>query len=252
MEAKEKRIELHKKLRNLSPILHAEEKHKPNFISKEKYLKTEERVKTQSQQAHKDFNKKNVSHDRSNLKISNNINEYRHILTSRQPDDAELKWVLKLRSHQTKEKYHKYQELKKENLTRIYYKDIDEYLKKVKQAQRAELKTALSNLNDIRHLYAIRQDGSTNACQINFESSLRNFYKKDKKELNTKESKFEKWKDISNLHKPRLFSSYYPSSKNMGPQPRLNLGGPDCVLRAYETLWDVSLKYLTISIYSFT
>jgi hypothetical protein len=156
-------------------------------------------------------------------------------LTSRQPDDSELKWVAKLRTFPNKQKYQKYQELKKQSLTKIYYRDIDDYLNKIKQTKRAELKTAQPNLNEYGHLYKTRMDGTTNATQFNFESSLRNFFKNDF----LTEKKVEKWKDISHLQKPRLFSSYYTNNKDIYTTVGLNLDRPGSILKAYETVYDV-------------
>ena len=147
-----------------------------------------------------------------------------------------MKWVVKLRTYPNKDKYHKFEELKKQSLTKIYYRDIDDHLKKVKRSQRAELKTAQPNLNDFRHLCNTRMDGTTNFCQFYFESSLRNFFKDG---MNSSDKKIEKWKDISDLQKPRLFSSYYPNNKNWCTPVSLNLGRPDRVLKAYETVYDV-------------
>ena len=128
MEAKVKRIELHKKLRNLSPIRRTEDNQETKLNSKEKYKKAGLKIRNDNykEEDKRDNNyKRNISHDHLDLKISKNINEYRHILTSRQPDDSELKWVAKLRTFPNKQKYQKYQELKKQSLTKIYYRDIE-------------------------------------------------------------------------------------------------------------------------------
>jgi hypothetical protein len=239
MEAKEKRIELHKKLRNLSPIRRAEENERLKFLSgskENKEIRKHESIDRMKKNK-KNFNsKKNGSNNNENGKInlSKNINEYRHILTSRQPDDAELKWVLKLRSYIGIPNFPKLEELKKQSLTKAYYRDIDAYKEKVKKGKRAELKTAQPNLNELRHLYKTRMDGTTNIYQFNYESSLRNFFPKD---LNEKE----KWRNISDTEKPRLFSSYYSNNRNSLSPINKNYKGPDTVLRAYETLNDVKL-----------
>jgi hypothetical protein len=236
MEAKEKRIELHKKLRNLSPIRRNEESGKLKFQSEtnlKKVNKKPESIDRVKNHKNNNYLKKNGSNENANLKMSKNINEYRHILTSRQPDDAELRWVLELRTYSGISKFPKLEELKKQSLTTAYYRDIEEYMKKVKQAKRAELKTAQPNLNDFKHLYQTRMDGTTNICQFNFESSLRNFFPNDS-------NKKEKWRDIPNLEKPRLFSSYYPRNKNSFSPVNINSKGPDSVLKAYETVYDVS------------
>ena len=142
--------------------------------------------------------------------------------------------MLKLRSYTGIENFPKLEELKTQSLTKAYYRDIDEYKEKVKKANRSELKTAQPNLNEYRHLYQSRMDGTTNIYQFNYESSLRNFFPKD---LNKKE----KWRNLSNAEKPRLFSSYYSKNKNSLSPINKNYKGPDTVLRAYETLYDVKL-----------
>jgi len=241
METKEKRIELHKKLRYLSPIRRAEENERLKFLSgskeKEEIRKPQSIDRMHNKKNDNNF-KKIASHPNENgrINLSKNINEYRHILTSRQPDDAELKWVLKLRSYKGIPKFPVLEELKTQSLTKAYYRDIDKYREKIRKAKRSELKTAQPNLNEYRHLYQTRMDGTTNIHQFNFESSLRNFFPKD---LNKKE----KWRNISNMEKPRLFSSYYSNNRNSVSPINKIYKGPDTVLRAYETLYDVKLFF---------
>ena len=221
METSEKRIELHKKLRNLSPI-HKNVK-KEDIVSKltKKSATEKERNKISMKNKH--------LQERITSIVSKNINEYRHIINTQKPDDTELKWVLQLRGYKEKGRYRKLAEFKKDMHINVYERNITEYLDRVKRAKRAELKTAQPNMNEYKHLYQTRLDGTANACQFRFESTLRNFYTNDSKD---------KWREVSELQKPRLFSSYY-SSKNILSPENIILRGPECVLKAYETVYDV-------------
>ena len=223
METSEKRIELHKKLRNLSPI---------RKNDKNEEIATKLTEKSQNPQVKNKLSKRDKpSQERITSIVSKNINEYRHIINTQKPDDTELKWVLQLRAYKEKGRYRKLGEFKKDMHINVYERDIEEYLDRVKRAKRAELKTAQPNMNEYKHLCQTRLDGTANTSQFRFESTLRNFYTKDSKD---------KWREVSELQKPRLFSSYY-SSKNILSPVNNKIRGPDCVLKAHETVYDVML-----------
>lgn len=162
------------------------------------------------------------------IKYPKNINEYRHIMSNFQTVEAEMAWVLDLRTYADKIEY---TGLKNSCQPKFYDDDLAKYKKSVdmeKALKRSNLTSASGNINGYKHLLKDRVGATPNASQIGFETTLRN--------LNKNENLQDPWKPVANTVKSRIFSSYLPP---MRPDSSVNLKNLSNVLcRPFVSVYD--------------
>ena len=243
---------LHRGVKNLSPINKGDEKRKILF-KKEKELEHQEQkqgklLKESSSKTNvketvvkgenKEGSKEKHNSDHKNLKseefkYGKNINEYRHIMCDTHSCDSQMAWVLELRGY-NKKKYRGLKELHDQN-PRFYSDEIAKFKKRMGEDRDVDTKnlTSRENLNTFTHLFKKRLGGTANNSQYAFETTLRNFHP-GKEEVNPE------WKGASFIHKPRLFSSYFPSANKWETTNKFfTMNNFSNTLKAYNTVYDV-------------
>ena len=142
-----------------------------------------------------------------------------------------MSWILDLRSHPDKLKYLGLKQVQDVN-PRMYSDTINDFKKKMEQERelrKNNFQLPTGNSNNYIHLVQDRLGATANASQFSFETTLRSFRPKS----NCVQSS--EWKGASNVHKPRLFSSYIGNNgvqSNFGNKFNTNL-------KAYEIVYDV-------------
>lgn len=232
---------LHKKIKNLSPIKKSEE----NFNKNQKEIfnvsqKEEEKDKTLN------LNKSNISaipdassvkviptqKDPLQIKYPKNINEYRHIMADSQTVNAELTWILDLRTYSQRIKYHGLRNATI-NKPRFYDEDHDKYTAKVEKERKLKEKefSNARNTNQFEHLIEKRLGSTANFSQFGFETTLRNF--KSNKDLKATESN---WHNLpyktTNKFFPLVNDAMGSTSTSKNSAFRLS---------AYEPVYDVTI-----------
>lgn len=170
------------------------------------------------------------------LKYPKNINEYRHIMSNFQTVDAELSWILDLRTAQKME-YKGLKDVSDVN-PRFYADRIAKFKKEMTQEREKKKKDPHSpkgNSNIYKHLIKKRLGGTANATQFGFETTLRQPFETHGNNSN--------WKGTSFCHKPRLFSSYLPQMKKDKFETMMETKYSDFnfnnTLKAWDTVYDV-------------
>ncbi len=107
--------------------------------------------------------------------LPKNVNEYRHIIDTKQSRDSDVEWILELRAYNSKKSY----ESLKDSLgisPEVYREGLEEYKPKVDRELKERKENTLllkGNSRDFEHVMVRRVGMQSNPSQLGFDSTLR-------------------------------------------------------------------------------